>query len=193
MFPAFHPRFRTVAGGLCFAAGLAGVALSAQGIPALQAAAQVDLPRYMGRWYVVARIPHSGEAGEVGAYVEYRLREDGRIDDFYGARDGSFDHELELSEGVAWVIDPASKAHWKEQFTWPFTSDYLVLYVSDDYRYALAGDPSRDYAWILAREPDIPEWTYAGLLARLALQHYQVSRLRRVPQAKEQIGLPGFE
>lgn len=159
----------------------------------MQPAAQVDLARYMGRWYVIANIPHSAETGKVGAYAEYRLREDGRIDDFYGARGGSFDEEIELSEGLAWLPDPASSARWKVRFTWPFTRDYLILYVSDDYRYALAGHPSRDYAWIFAREPNIPEWTYAGLLARLAVQHYDVSRLRRVPQTKEQIGLPGFE
>ncbi len=171
---------------------LSGCASNPAGVP-LVTAAQVDLARYMGRWHVIANIPYFAERGKVGAYVEYRARDDGRMDDLYYARDGSFDREIELTAGVAWVADPASNAHWKVRFFWPFSSEYLILYVSGDYRYALIGHPSRDYAWIFAREPEMAEWIYAGLLARLAAQNYDVSRLRKVPQTKEQIGLPGFE
>ncbi len=182
---------------LLLGVAVAGCASSTQKVPAVPVASraevQVDLPRYMGRWYVIANIPYSAEAGKVGAYTEYRLREDGRIDDFYYAHNDSFDQGIELTEAVAWVEDPTSNARWKVRDSWLFTTDHLILYVSDDYRYALAGHPSRDYAWIFAREPDIPEWTYAGLLARLAEQHYDVSRLRRVPQTPEQVGQPGFQ
>ena len=68
-----------------------------------------------------------------------------------------------------------------------------ILYVSPDYRFSIAGAPDLDAGWILAREPVIPEWHYAGLLARLAMQGYDVSRFRRVAQKPEQIGRPGFE
>lgn len=184
--------FRLAAASL-LAAALLSPAHAAEDLPPLQPAAKVDLERYMGRWYVLANIPYFAERGKVGAYAEYRPRDDGRVDDLYYARDGSFEKETELTEGIGWVVDTDSNARWKVQFYWPVTADYLILYVSDDYRYALIGHPSRDYAWIFAREPEIPEWTYAGLLARLAAHHYDVSRLRRVPQMPEQVGEPGFQ
>lgn len=186
------PSFRVSAAAL-LGLVLAGCSIEAQNLPPLQPAGKVDLARYMGRWYVIANIPYFAERGKVGAYAEYRPRDDGRIDDLYYARDGSFEKELELTEGIGWVVDKNSNARWKVRFFWPFTADYLILYVSDDYRYALIGHPSRKYAWIFAREPEIPEWTYAGLLARLADQHYDVTLLRKVPQTPGQIGQPGFQ
>lgn len=154
-------------------------------------AADVDLSRYSGRWYVIAHAPASGTRS-VGAYFEYRPLPDGRIDEVYAAREGSFDHAPVTIERFV-RADPQRPGQWIVHKGWFSSDEEWVLYVSADYRQAIAGVPDRDEGWILAREPVIPEWTYAGLLARMAMQGYDVSRFRRVPQKPEQLGQPGFE
>jgi apolipoprotein D and lipocalin family protein len=170
------------------AAGVAAVT-GLQAVPA-EPAATLDLTRYLGRWYVIARAPAPGQAR--GAYFEYQRRADGDIDDIYSEREHSFDRAPVTVARTAHA-DPARPAKWSVRKGWLSTDEQWVLYVSPDYRYAIVGTPERGEGWILARDPVIPEWSYAGLLARLAMQGYDVSLFRRVPQKPEQIGRPGFE
>jgi apolipoprotein D and lipocalin family protein len=165
-------------------------ALPAQAVPA-EPAATIDLARYAGRWYVIARAP-AGKPPALGAYFEYRPRDDGRIDDIYYRREGSLQGEPVAVERTA-EPDPERPAKWDISTGWLSSEEQWVLYVSEDYRYALVGSPDNAGGWILAREPVIPEWSYAGLLARLAMQGYDVSKFRRVAQKPEQVGRPGFE
>lgn len=174
-------------------AALVACAAAVTGLEAVPAepAASMDLTRYLGRWYVIARAPAGGPPLR-GAYFEYRPRTDGDIDDIYSAREGSFDSPPVTVERTAHA-DPARPAKWRVRKGWLSTDEQWVLYVSPDYRYAIVGAPEHGAGWILARDAVIPEWSYAGLLARLAMQGYDVSRFRRVPQRPEQIGRPGFE
>lgn len=189
MVSPFHPwRLRVLA--LAALAACAAAMTGLQAVPA-EPAASVDLARYLGRWYVIARVPAGGPAPR-GAYFEYRQRPDGDIDDVYSAREGSFEREPFVVERTAHA-DPGRPAKWRVRTGWFSTDEQWVLYVSPDYRYAIAGLPERGAGWILAREPVIPEWSYAGLLARVAMQGYDVSQFRRVPQRPEQVGRPGFE
>ena len=118
----------------------------------LDVQAKVDLEKFMGRWYVIANIPYRAEAGKVGGYVEYRPRPDGRMDDLYFFRKKDFDSPLKQWSGVAWVVDKNTNARWLAQFIWPFSFDYLILETAPDYSWALVGHPSRDLAWVFARE-----------------------------------------
>jgi apolipoprotein D and lipocalin family protein len=162
-------------------------------LPALQAAAQVDLERYYGKWFVIANIPYSAERNKLASYVEYLPREDGRIDDFYYFKKRSFDAKTQRWEGIAWVIDKTSNAVWKAQFIWPFAFDYLILETAPDYSWALVGHPSRDLAWIFSRTADVDTALYQSLVAKLAERGYDPQRLQRVPQRAEQMGQPGFQ
>jgi apolipoprotein D and lipocalin family protein len=179
----------------CRAALLAALSLmlacgnGLQAVPAAPAAA-LDLARYQGRWYVIARAP-ADEPHPRAAYFEYRALADGAIDGVYASR-ASFEGEAVTKARPA-KVDPQAPAKWRVRTGWLSTDEQWVLYVSPDYRFAIEGVPSRGAAWILAREPVIPEWSYAGLLARLAVQGYDVSQFRRVPQKPEQVGRPGFE
>lgn len=152
------------------------------------AAAGIDLPRYLGRWYVIARAPGQRD---VEAYFEFRWRDDGAIDEWYHAR-SAFDRPPEARARVA-RPEPGQPSRWEVRGGWFSSARRLVLYVSPDYRLALAGNSDQSAAWVLARDPEIPEWSYAGLLTRLALQGYDVARLKRVRQKPEQTGWPGYE
>jgi apolipoprotein D and lipocalin family protein len=159
----------------------------------LELAPQVDLDRYMGRWYIIANIPYVAERGYVGSYVEYRRRDDGRIDDFYFGRKKSFELPITEHDLVDDVVADTQNAKWRACWFGPICFSYLILYVDPDYRYALIGYPGKELGWIFARDAEVDEATYRSLLARFDAQGYDTSLFRRVPQTPAQIGLPGFQ
>jgi len=146
----------------------------------------VDLERYAGLWYEIARLPNRYQdrcAGEVTA--EYRLREDGRIDVVNACRDASGD--VVRVEGVARRSESGSETGKLEvrfapailsflPFVW---GDYWILELAEDYSYALVGGPSREYLWILARSPDLPDSLYRSLLESAAAQGFDVERVQK--------------
>lgn len=156
-------------------------------------APQVDLQRFMGRWYVIANIPYFGERGYVGSYVEYVLRPDGDIDDYFFGHQKSFDAPLEKKTLKDWVIPGTNNARWKARPFWPLAFDFLILDVDADYQTTLIGYPDKQWGWIFARTPEVDDATYAKLLAKLEAQGYDSTRFRKVPQRAAQIGQPGFQ
>ena len=186
MFPL--PRRALRRSLLALGAMLSAIA-GTQAMPA-GPAVNVDLARYSGRWYVIACAP-TPQPRPLGAYFEYKPRGDGRIDEAYTARGGSFDGAPVTVEHIA-SADPEHPGKWKVRKGWLRSDEQWVLYVSSDYRQAIAGAPDRAEAWILAREPVIPDWIFAGLLARVAMQGYDVSQIHRVAQKPEQLGQPGY-
>lgn len=158
----------------------------------LRSEAQVDLERYMGAWYVIANIPYFAERGKVATRDEYALRDDGRIENVFVYRK-SFDAPEKRIRALARVVPDSGNAQWKIRFFGVFTTDYLILDVDPDYRWALIGHPSRKYAWVFARDPDMDDALYRKLLDGLAARGYDPARLARVPQRAEQVGKPGFQ
>jgi apolipoprotein D and lipocalin family protein len=159
----------------------------------LQTQEKVELDKFMGRWYVIANIPYSAEKDKVGSYVEYSIRPDGRINDYYFFRKHDFNSAIQRWEGVAWVIDQDSKARWKAQFIWPLSFDYLILETAPDYSWAIIGHPSRDLAWVFARTPAMDQALLDSLYAKLSAQGYRDGALKRIVQTAQQLGQPGFQ
>jgi len=178
--------------GILALLALSGCAMMRGGAP-LETVDRVDLERYMGQWYVIANIPYFGERGNVAGRAIYRMRDDGRMDDIYLYRDGSFDAPEERMSGVAWVVDEASNAQWKVQFYWPIRFGYYIIGLDEDYRWTVVGHPSREYAWIMAREPELEQTRYQALLELLNERGFDSSQLRKVPQRPGQVGQPGFQ
>src|SRR4051812_1899538 len=87
----------------------------------------VDLDRYMGRWYVISNIPNFFENGKVATSDNYARRPDGKLDNIFAFRKGSFDAPEKRWEGVAWVTNTSSNAEWKVRLFWPFTSEYQII------------------------------------------------------------------
>ncbi len=162
------------------------------GGPALAAHAEVDLSRFMGRWYVIANIPYWPERGKVATRDEYRLREDGRIENVFVFRP-DFESPERRWRGVSRVMPGSAGGHWRVRFVWPLETDLLVLAVAEDYRWALLGHPQRKYGWIFARTPDITDDEYQSLRQRMAEYGYDPDAFLRVPQRPEQVGLAGFQ
>jgi len=142
----------------------------------------VDLPRFMGDWYVIANIPTAIERGAHNAVESYRLEADGTIATTFTVRDGGFDGKLKTYHPRGFVKDRASNAVWGMQFIWPIKADYRIVYVSPDYQRTIVGREKRDNVWIMARTPEISGADYADLRERVAREGYDLAKLELVPQ-----------
>ncbi len=121
--------------------------------PAPQPAKPVELSRYLGRWYEIARYPNRFEKGCEAVTAEYARRPDGLISVTNTCRKGSPTGPATQAEGRAKVVGEGG-AKLKVSFFGPFFSDYWVLDHADDYAWALVGDSGGGLFWILSREPN---------------------------------------
>jgi apolipoprotein D and lipocalin family protein len=142
----------------------------------------VDLPRFMGDWYVIASIPTPIEKGAHNAKESYVLAPDGTIPTTFTFNADAFDGPQKHYGSKAYVLDPQTKAVWGEQYFWPIKADYRISYLSPDYSQVVITRAKRDYVWIMARTPSIPEADLQRLSAFVASQGYDLAKLQRVPQ-----------
>lgn len=142
----------------------------------------VELGRFTGRWFEIARYPNSFETGCVGVTADYALREDGRISVVNTCREESLDGNVRTIEGVARVVDPANTAKLAVSFFAPFEGSYWILELGDDYEYAVIGEPSRSFLWILSRNPVLDGDVYESIMSRLPDKGYDPNRLMLVSQ-----------
>jgi apolipoprotein D and lipocalin family protein len=154
----------------------------AASLPPLGTVERVDIKRFMGTWYVIASIPTFIETDAFNAVESYRLDADGTIDTTFTFRKGTFDGPLKTYNPRGFIVDTGSNATWGMRFIWPIKAEYLITHLSDDYSQTVIGRNKRDYVWIMARSPQIPEVDYQRILVELAAQGYDVTKLRKVPQ-----------
>lgn len=150
--------------------------------PPIRTVPHVDLPRFMGDWYVIAHIPLAAEKNAYNAVESYRLDDDGSIATTFTFREGGFDGEPKRYEPRGFVTDPQSNAVWGMQFVWPFKGDYRIVYVNSDYSQTIIGREKRDYVWIMARQPTLSEPDYQRLVELVAREGYDTKQIRKVPQ-----------
>jgi apolipoprotein D and lipocalin family protein len=149
--------------------------------PVLTTVPHVELARYLGRWYEIARYPNRFEKQcDRDVSATYALREDGRISVLNACvkQDGS------PNEGKGWakIADTSTNAKLKVTFFWPFFGDYWVLELGKNYEYAVVGEPGRKYLWILSRTPHMSDMQYREITGRLSAKGYDAGKLLRVAQ-----------
>ena len=160
--------------------GLLGCASGGRTRPPLPMA-DVDLPRFMGTWHVIAHIPYFFENGKVATRDVYRLRDDGRIDNDFVFKK-ALDQPDRRWQGVSEVVPGSAGSRWRVQFIWPFSSEVVIVHVDDDYAGAALATPNRKLAWIFGRSPQMTAERRTRLVTQLAAAGVDVSRLRDVPQ-----------
>lgn len=137
----------------------------------LQTVPHVDLNRYLGKWYELARLPNRFEKKcDRDITAEY-------------ARDGEkisvrntctqTDGKPNIANGKAKVVDTATNAKLKVTFFWPFYGDYWVIGLDNDYRWAIVGEPGRKYLWVLSRTTTLPEGTLQQIRKEIQAAGYQ--------------------
>ena len=154
----------------------------AQAQAPVRTVASVDLNRYVGEWFEIARFPNRFQKQCVGdVRARYVRRADGLIDVVNRCR--TADDQTEAA-GVARVVDARTSARLKVRFAPAWLSflpvvwgDYWIIGLAPDYSWAVVGDPARDYLWILARTPRLDDRSLA--LARTAARDngFNVERL----------------
>lgn len=137
----------------------------------------VDLNRYLGYWYEIAKYDHFFERDLDYAMAKYTLREDGRIDVLNtGIKDG----RAKDAKGIAKTTDVPGLL--RVSFFGPFFSDYRIMMLDDDYQYALVGGKTDKFLWILSRTPQLDDETKSLILAEAERRGYDTSKLIWVKQ-----------
>ncbi len=143
---------------------------------------KVDLERYMGTWYEIARFTHSFEKGLVGVSATYSLKKNGKVEVLNQGFKDSLTGKLKKAKGFAKIPDPNIPGRLMVYFFWPFGGEYLILDLDDNYQYVLVGSSSKDYLWILCRTKTMDDLIYNNLVKKAELLGFDTSRLERVPQ-----------
>ena len=137
----------------------------------------LDLERYMGTWYEIARFDNRYERGRVGVTAHYTLNEDGTFDVLNSGYDGSFDNDLDTARGRIKQPNPDKPGQLKVTFMWRFYARYNILELDEEYTYALIGSSSDAYLWIISRTPHMDSESLAQLLQRASKRGYDISKL----------------
>lgn len=145
-----------------------------------QPAKPVEISRYLGRWYEVARYEQGFQKDCEGVSAAYALRADGKISVLNRCRKP--DGTVKEANGRAKIVDPATNAKLKVSFFGPFYGDYWVLDHADDYSWSIVGEPSGRYLWILSRDAAPGQERLGALIARARAIGYDTSMLRITQQ-----------
>jgi len=146
-------------------------------LASVQVVPSVDLARYAGKWYEIARLPNRFQRNCASdTMATYTLRPDGKIAVVNQCR--TSDGRLKSANGTARLAsgkEPNTKL--KVTFFWPFSGNYWIIGLDPEYRWAVVGEPDRKYLWILSREPKLDEALYGQILNRVKNQGYDVGPL----------------
>jgi apolipoprotein D and lipocalin family protein len=144
-------------------------------------AQNVDLSRFQGKWYEIARLPRTTQTDCHGTTAFYTENPDGTLDLVNQCNVGGPSGPLSTVSMIASVPNAAQPA--KLALTvGGFSGDYWILEVGPSYEYAVVGHPSREYLWILSRAPTLDAPTMQGIVARAQGQQFDTSRLEYTPQ-----------
>ena len=146
-------------------------------LPPLDTVSNVDLNRYAGKWYEIARYPNWFQSNCASSTAEYTANADGTIGVFNTclAGDGSVNSTI---QGTARVVDPTTNAKLKVTFPRiPFPADYWIIQLGENYEYAVVGEPTRSTLFVLSRTPTLDQDTLNAILSQLTDQGYDPARL----------------
>lgn len=142
----------------------------------------VDLPRFMGDWYVIAHIPTVLDRSAYNAIETYRLEEDGRVATTYRNRQGGFDGKRKVMTPTGHVIPGTGNALWGMQFVPLVRAEYRIAHLEPDYSVTIIGRSELDYVWLMSRSPMMSEADYRRYERLMSSWGYDTSKLVRVPQ-----------
>lgn len=163
--------------GVLLAGAVAVLAAACTGAPDGVTPVRFDPDRYLGTWYEIARLDHRFQRGDVAATATYALNSDGTI--AVTNRGWRSDGTERSVTGRARFLGPRDVASLAVRFRWPFEGGYHVIRLDPEYRIALVSGPTRDYLWLLARTPTLPDSEVEEWLAFAADLGFPVERIIR--------------
>ena len=144
---------------------------------------QVDLPKFMGDWYVIAVIPTVIETEAYNAVENYKLNADGTVATTFTFNKGALTGTPKKYEPKGFVRPNTGNALWGMQFIWPIKAEYRIVYLDEAYQRTIIARNARDYVWIMARTPQMSDADYQVLVNLVKGWGYDISKLRKVPHS----------
>lgn len=181
-------KTRLVVAALCLN-GIGALAQTAPApLPPLTTIATLDVPRYLGRWYEIAKYPNSFQKKCVAnTQANYSLRSDGLLQVVNRCR--LADGQTSEAVGAARQQGEANSPKLKVRFAPAWLSfipavwgDYWVIDLDPAYQLAAVAEPQRDYLWVLSRTPKVDHPSYQALLERLTQKGFDINKLELSPQ-----------
>jgi len=142
-----------------------------------------ELERYLGKWYEIARFPHSFEKNLVGVTATYSLRKDGKIKVVNQGYKFTLDGKQKTAIGKAYIPNSDHPGRLKVSFFLFFYGDYFIMELDSDYKWVLIGSSSDKYLWILSRTPRLEKDIIDQILLKAKERGYDISRLIFISQA----------
>ena len=162
---------------------VAGVVGPKDALPPVETVKAVDIARYMGKWFEIAAFPQRFQKGCHCTTAKYELAPKGTVRVVNTCRRGGADGKVSRAKAKGWVVPGSGNARLKVQFFWPFKGDYWIIDLAGDYSYAVVGDPTRKYLWILSRTPGMDPVLYTEIVARAAAQGFDTTKLVMADQS----------
>lgn len=165
-----------------FTAGNAPAQAQTPSAPAapVQSVPSLELARYTGKWFEMASFPMFFQRNCLGdTTAEYAALPDGAISVYNRCRTES---GFTAATGKATVVEGSGNARLKVSFFWPFKADYWVIGLDPEYRWAVVGNPNRQYLWVLSRTPQLAPELMKAALASASAQGFDLSQLKTTVQ-----------
>lgn len=134
----------------------------------------LNLNRYLGNWYEIGRLPLRSEKGMDNITVIYNLKKNGKIEVINSGYKKGKEKSI---RGTAWLADENCTGSLFVQFFWPFKSEYNVIKLEEDYRYAVVMGKTKDKLWILSRNPQMDKEVYEGIIDFLNDNGFETERI----------------
>jgi len=142
----------------------------------------VDIERYMGRWYEIARFPNRFEKDLVGVTADYSIEKKGKIKVVNSGYKDTLQGKRKEAHGKAKIPDPQKPGMLKVAFFLFFYGDYFILELDRDYQWVLAGSSTPEYLWILSRTPRLDPVIYNAIVKKAEARGYDTTKLEMVEQ-----------
>lgn len=146
----------------------------------LQVVKKVALDKYSGTWYEIARFPSRFESSLKCVTATYTLMGNGKIEVWNKGHKISDTSKISEIKGTAWVANEKETAKLKVRFFWPFSADYWIIALDENYQYAMVGHPNRKYLWILSRHKKLDSDIIQNLILQAKNQGFDTENLEFV-------------
>jgi apolipoprotein D and lipocalin family protein len=144
----------------------------------LETVKNVDLSKYMGKWYEIASYPKSFQKNCYGTTAEYMMTNHDYITVINRCKKGSLQGKEKTVKGKATVVEGTNNAKLKVKFFFLFSGNYWIIDLADDYSYAVVSEPKRKSLWILSRTSKMNSEDYSRVLSKIKSKGFDLDKLK---------------